>query len=65
LIHFDTPAEKTIFIGDSWVHDVAGAIDIGMDAIWVNYRNVQPSTNHKPLAVISEISELRAVLLSK
>jgi 5'-nucleotidase len=65
LVHFDISAEKTIFIGDSWVHDVAGAIDIGMDAIWVNFRNGQPTTDHKPLAVISEITELRAVLLSK
>ncbi|MEL3973209.1 HAD-IA family hydrolase [Rossellomorea oryzaecorticis] len=46
LIHFATPVEKTIFIGDSWVHDIAGPMDMGMDSIWVNYRKVQPSTDH-------------------
>ncbi len=65
LDHFDKKTSETLFIGDSWTHDVIAPLEIGMEAIWVNLNNVLPPTLHKPFAVVSEISEIREVLLSK
>ncbi|MGR3764494.1 HAD family hydrolase [Rossellomorea sp. NS-SX7] len=65
LTHFDTPPNQTLFIGDSWLHDVVCPINMGMDAIWLNNKNVSPPTAHKPLDVITEITELRTVLLKE
>ncbi|WP_100398346.1 HAD family hydrolase [Bacillus sp. FJAT-44742] len=38
-----------LFIGDSWLLDVAGAIDAGWDAIFLNTRGEEPLTSHHPI----------------
>lgn len=63
LNFFGKKPEETIFIGDSWLHDVAGAIDAGMDAIWINSRGVSPSTGHSPYAIVSDVKDIRHLLL--
>ncbi|BCB05123.1 HAD family hydrolase [Bacillus sp. KH172YL63] len=60
---FNKEPEETIFIGDSWTHDVIGPMDAGMDAIWVNFRGIEKPTDHTPLAIVSSIGEIRDVLL--
>ncbi|MGM0807103.1 MAG: HAD family hydrolase [Bacillota bacterium] len=65
LKYFDREPSETLFIGDSWTHDVIAPIEIGMKAIWVNVNNVLPPTSHKPFAIVSDITEIRDVLLSK
>ena len=45
LAHFGVQAEDTVFVGDSWKHDVAGSIDAGMRAIWLNGKGHAPATD--------------------
>jgi 5'-nucleotidase len=63
LKYFGIKPEETVFIGDSWVHDVAGAIDSGMAAIWINTRGAVPTTGHSPYAVVSDVKDIRKLLL--
>ncbi|MFG6494934.1 HAD-IA family hydrolase [Fictibacillus sp. UD] len=63
LEQFDHRPEQTLFIGDSWTHDIAGPIDFGMDAIWINARGSKPLTEHKPFAIVSDVMEIREILL--
>ena len=58
LAHFGVQAQDAVFVGDSWTHDVAGAIDAGMRAIWVNGKGRTSTTDHQPLAVVSVLDEL-------
>lgn len=61
---FKKKPEETIFIGDSWTHDVLGPMAAGMEAIWVNFRGVEKPTDHTPYAIVSSIREIRDVLLN-
>jgi 5'-nucleotidase len=65
LNYFNKKPSETLFIGDSWAHDVIAPMENGMKAIWVNSRNVLPATSHMPYAIVSEITEIRDILLSK
>lgn len=63
LDHFSVEPNKALFVGDSWEADVVGAIDAGMDAVWVNPRSESPTTKHEPLAAIEHVSELGQVFV--
>ncbi|MBY6037642.1 HAD family hydrolase [Fictibacillus nanhaiensis] len=63
LTHFHKTPEETLFIGDSWIHDVAGPIDAGMEAIWINAHNHSPLSDHSPFAIVSDVREIRKLLL--
>jgi putative hydrolase of the HAD superfamily len=63
LKYFDRTPEETLFIGDSWIHDVAGPINCGMDAIWINVHGVDQPSGHSPFAVVSDVMGIRDVLL--
>jgi 2-haloalkanoic acid dehalogenase type II len=52
-----SPAEA-LFVGDNWTADIAGAMDAGLSAVWLNPAGVPPATDHKPLAVIKRLEEL-------
>lgn len=60
---FNKKPEETIFIGDSWTHDVIGPIEAGMEAIWVNFRDLEQPTAHIPYAIVSSVREIRDILL--
>ncbi|USG68499.1 HAD family hydrolase [Brevibacillus ruminantium] len=62
LERFGTAPKETLFVGDSWEADVAGAIDAGMDAVWINPKKLQPASNHLPLAVVERLEQLTDVL---
>lgn len=55
--------QEAIFIGNSWSHDVMGAFQSGMHAIWLN-REGEPSPNHEglPILEIKKLPELLTVL---
>ncbi|RBP04418.1 HAD family hydrolase [Rossellomorea aquimaris] len=61
---FNKKPEETIFIGDSWTHDVLGPMEAGMDAIWVNSRGGEKPTDHIPYSIVSSIREIKDILLS-
>ncbi|MDX8342164.1 HAD family hydrolase [Rossellomorea sp. YZS02] len=60
---FKKKPEETIFIGDSWTHDVLGPMEAGMETIWVNFRGEEKPTDHTPFAIVSSIMEIRDILL--
>ncbi|MGG4170058.1 HAD-IA family hydrolase [Rossellomorea vietnamensis] len=61
---FNKKPEETIFIGDSWTHDVVGPMEAGMEAIWVNFRGEEKPTDHTPYAMVTSIMEIRDILVS-
>ena len=53
---------NTIYIGDSFEHDVVGAKKAGWQSIWMNHRNRQaPTTPVKPDKVVYNAKELLEV----
>lgn len=60
---FNKEPAQTLFIGDSWIHDVAAPLNFGMDALWLNKKGEKQPDTHQPYAVISNINELRDILL--
>ncbi|HWK24871.1 HAD-IA family hydrolase [Bacillus sp. J37] len=64
LNHFTKKPEEALFIGDSWIHDVVGPMEVGMDAIWVNSKRNTRATSHIPVAVVSDVLEIRNILLT-
>ncbi|WP_209125374.1 HAD family hydrolase [Alkalihalobacillus sp. BA299] len=54
--------KEKLFIGDSWEHDICGAIDAGWDAIYLNTRDKPSATNHQPLATCQKLTEVLNVL---
>ncbi|MBS4218822.1 HAD family hydrolase [Bacillus sp. FJAT-49711] len=63
LNHFGKEPRETLFIGDSWTHDIVGPMEVGMDAIWVNKKGIKKRTPHHPFAIVSDILEVRSILL--
>lgn len=54
---------KPLFVGDSWEHDVAGAIESGWDAIYLNSRSKPPTTDSvKPMAICRTLLEVRNII---
>ena len=51
--------EESIMIGDNYEADIIGALEVGYDAIFFNYRNDEAETHIKQ---ISHLSELRLFL---
>lgn len=58
LEYFGKKPNETLFIGDSWTHDVVGPMEVGMEAIWVNSKGASPTTKHIPIAVVSDVTEI-------
>jgi 5'-nucleotidase len=55
-------AEETLFVGDTWTADVAGPIDAGIPAVWLNPRKLPPDSDHVPLATIEKLEHLLDIL---
>jgi 5'-nucleotidase len=62
LERFQELPGQTLFVGDNWINDIAGPIDAGMQAVWLNRRAAAPETAHRPYAVIRRIEELSRLL---
>lgn len=55
-------ATRAVHIGDSFKSDVVGAIDAGMNAIWLKDREQVQVPGYVPYAIIHNLSELPNVL---
>jgi len=55
--------EAVLFVGDSWANDVAGPMQAGMQAVWLNRRELPQPPGPKPLAVVTALAELEALIL--
>ncbi|OLO26940.1 hypothetical protein BTR23_21440 [Alkalihalophilus pseudofirmus] len=53
---------EKLFIGDSWEHDICGAIEAGWDAIYLNTRGMPATTEHQPLATFEKLTEVLNLL---
>jgi putative hydrolase of the HAD superfamily len=49
---------ELLYVGDSWENDIAGSSEAGWQSLWFNHRKREPETNHKPLAVIHNLSNI-------
>lgn len=61
---FGKKPDETLFIGDSWTHDVVGPMEAGIDSIWVNPKGLPQITNHIPIAIVPDVTEIRRLLLN-
>jgi len=55
--------EAVLFVGDSWANDVAGPIEAGMQAVWLNRKGRPRPPGPEPLAVVTELAELEALVM--
>ncbi|WNS46968.1 HAD family hydrolase [Paenibacillus sp. MMS20-IR301] len=53
-----TEASASVYIGDSWEKDIAGALAAGWQAGWFNERGLVPAAGHKPHFEFSRYAEL-------
>jgi putative hydrolase of the HAD superfamily len=54
--------EEVLHVGDNPEHDVLGALDVGMRAVWVNAAGDSWAHERSPHATIADISELPAAV---
>ncbi|WP_078552832.1 HAD family hydrolase [Bacillus alkalicellulosilyticus] len=55
-------AGGVLFVGDAWIHDIVGALEAGWDAIYLNTRNENPTTNHIPYRQCETFSQLATII---
>lgn len=65
LARQDTKAEDSLFIGDTWEHDIVGALDAGWQAIYLNTQNRPRTTEHQPLAEFTQLIQLASFFFSR
>ncbi len=68
LNHFGLPATQAVMIGDDYEADIVGAQQVGMHSIWITRRVAEPvplRPEARPLAVVSTLSEIPAILAAK
>lgn len=53
---------EALFIGDSWEHDIVGALEAGWDAIFLNTRHGSRTTDHEPLAELFHLTQVLSYL---
>lgn len=64
LSFIDTPFEETFHIGDSFYHDVVGAKEAGIQAIWLNREGKEPSLEGvQPDQTFSSLNECANFLI--
>lgn len=52
------PPEQILFIGNSWEHDVAGALNAGWQAAWVNREGLPHPKPDSPVPVLTNLRPL-------
>lgn len=60
LQHLNVRPSEAVFVGDTFQLDIKGAIDAGLNAIWVNQDPNRPCSY--PVTTIRNISELKQLL---
>ncbi|MBP3950137.1 HAD family hydrolase [Bacillus suaedae] len=59
LLKFNVSPTEVIYVGDSWSSDIVGAINAGIDAVWLNPKGLEPRGNLKPLLIKSSLMDLQ------
>ena len=55
-------ADEVIMIGDSWNSDIQGAINAGIDQIWVRWNKVQDEPDKKATYMVGDLHEIMEIL---
>lgn len=55
---------NALFIGDTWEHDIVGAIEAGWQAIYLNTQNRPRTTAHQPLIELTQLTQILPYLIS-
>ena len=56
------PPSQCVMVGNSFDHDIKGAIDADMHAVWLNLRYEEPPHGNVPFDVITNLRELPPLL---
>lgn len=51
--------DRPLYVGDTWEHDVIGAINAGWDVVYLNTRNEVCTSNHRPVQVCTSLHTLK------
>lgn len=64
LARMQVRPEQALMVGNSWRHDVEGAVQCGIDAVWINPSNkpIPRRVNIESVITASELSDLRDIL---
>lgn len=60
LDHIDAAAVRTVHVGNSAVHDVAGAAAAGLRSVWIPREGDEAADGHEPDYRLGSIGDLRA-----
>lgn len=52
-------SQEILFVGDSWKHDVVGAIEAGWQAVFLNTRHENKTTHHQPYEEYDEFKDMK------
>ena len=63
LQQMDAPADRAIYVGNSYEVDIIGAHDAGMSSVWVNPDGEKEPQDAIADLIIGDVTELRRVLL--
>jgi len=59
---FNLNKSESVMAGDSLINDCKGAMDAGLDAVWVNRKNLKDEQNIKPAYMVTSLAELPEIL---
>ena len=54
--------DKIILVGDSLTSDIKGAMNVGLESVWLNLKGQELPEEYKPDYVISDVREVRGIL---
>lgn len=57
--------KKIIVVGDSLTSDIRGAMNAGLDSVWVNMKGADLPEEYTPQYTIKDIREFREIILGK
>ncbi|WP_158282140.1 HAD family hydrolase [Salipaludibacillus keqinensis] len=57
-------SKDILFIGDSWKHDVIGAIEAGWDAAFLNSRREDRSSSHQPVCEYTHFQDMKKEIIN-
>ena len=63
LERMNAPASRALYVGNSYEMDIIGASDTGMFSVWVNADGEEEPQEHVADAIITDVTELRRMLL--
>lgn len=57
--------KKVLVVGDNLHSDIKGGINAGLDTCWVNFDNVENTTNIKPTYTALDYTQLKTIILGE